>query len=274
MLALDALFAQPAQPAVREADQARRRRRLATRPGPQAGRGAQRPAASAARPRCPPHCVAGPGRSAHAGAGPAGTSRGACFTPPPTTMRSGDSRSLHHTEVALQALGPFVPGQVLALARGVRRAGLGVVPVDLQVPQLGPPISDAVDHQGRADARPQRHHQDHAVGVAGRAVADLANARRVGVVHRDGVLADPPAAPARAGRRRSRTGRGSRWSARRRAASARGTRRRSARRRPGDRCPRAWPARLPQPAGWRVAGSGCGSACPRDSPPRDRRAHP
>ena len=58
------------------------------------------------------------------------------LTPPPTTIRSGQSRSSTAGEVALQPFRPLLPGQVLALAGAVGGPGLGVPAVDLEVPEL------------------------------------------------------------------------------------------------------------------------------------------
>ena len=55
---------------------------------------------------------------------------------------------LHVGVVALEALGPLLPGQVLGGALAGGGPGLGVVPVDLQVPELGVGDQRSVDDDG------------------------------------------------------------------------------------------------------------------------------
>ena len=93
--------------------------------------------------------------------------------------------------VALQPLGPLLPGEVLSLAHAVGRLGLGVVAVQLQVPQLGVGDQDAVVDQGDPDPGAERREDDEAVLALGRAVAHLGDARRVGVVDDVHVPAEP-----------------------------------------------------------------------------------
>ena len=116
----------------------------------------------------------------------------ACLlTPPPTTKRSGEMQPLQGAVVDGEPLGPLLPGQVVLLPDAVRRRGLGVLAVDLDVPQLGVRHQHAVVHERGADAGAQggEHHQ---AGAAGRsAVPRLREPGRVGVVDHDHVASQP-----------------------------------------------------------------------------------
>ena len=78
--------------------------------------------------------------------------------------------------------GPLLEGQLLPLARHGRGPGLGVVAVELQVPELGVGHQMPVHDQGGTDARAQGEHDDQSVDAPAGAVAGLGQAGAVGVV--------------------------------------------------------------------------------------------
>ena len=83
----------------------------------------------------------------------------------------GPEQVLDPAEVDLQPLGPRLPGQALLLLDARRGALLGVVPVDLQVAELGVGDQRAVVEQGGADAGAEGRHEDQTRRRPGRAVA-------------------------------------------------------------------------------------------------------
>ncbi len=75
------------------------------------------------------------------------------LTPPPTTNSSGLNSFSKRPVVGGQPLRPRLPGQVLTLPGDVGGPGLGVVPVDLQVAELGVGHQLAVEDQGACRSR-------------------------------------------------------------------------------------------------------------------------
>ena len=85
-------------------------------------------------------------------------------------------------EVAVDALAPLLPRQLLAVADHGRGTVLGLVTVEEQVTELGVRHELAVEEQPRADPRAEREHDDDTVAVATGAVAHLGESGGVGVV--------------------------------------------------------------------------------------------
>ena len=91
----------------------------------------------------------------------------------------------------LQALGPLLPAQALALARRGGRIGLdGLVLAEVQVAELRVREQHAVVQERGADPGAERGQEREAEHVAGGSVAGLRDTGGVGVVHEDDVAAE------------------------------------------------------------------------------------
>src|SRR6202008_1272534 len=85
-------------------------------------------------------------------------------------------------DVAGDALGPLLPGQVVLLLDRGRRLGLRVVPVHLQVAELGVRDELAVKENRAADAGAESQQHDHTVAVDIRSITYFRHTGRVRVV--------------------------------------------------------------------------------------------